>query len=854
MRASEWSHASEWMHEQQQSDGAAAHASVHHHSPSGDGAPAAHTSVHHDSPWASWSALHTVRRLGRQVPSLLDELMAMDVEEMAHVNQLYAELTTHTAYLTESGGAPGKARATLRFALEVAYVAHRGQKRRSGEAFIIHPVAVACILAQSKMDLCSLTAGLLHDTVEDTVLTFDDVAALFGHEVRQIVEGETKVSKLPKVVRAQLGEEGNGDTSQSGARRESHESPSQSSRDKQAENLRSMFIAMADDWRIVVVKLADRLHNMRTLQYMPPHKRVAIARETLEIFAPLAHRLGMWQFKTELADLSFAYLFPEEHEQLKVYIESKAMGYRAAMKDAGKRIRTLLAEDEWLTVHGRVAHVAIEGRTKSIHSTWRKMQRRDCRVEAVHDLLALRIVLDLDESVTGAGEPAAGGGTALEQDAAAICYHVLSRVHGCWTPMPRTIKDYISSPKPNGYASLHTTVLIGSGAGAHEEGAQPLEIQIRTSSMHAIAEHGAAAHWSYSGDGASLPWRTAIRAWEAEHQCAHEFMQLVRKELLSSRVFIFTEGGRILDLALGATLADAAAVLGVDSMDTDAGGGEGHYICSHNMCLAADLDTPLSNGDIVCFDSHAAAALTDVSAPAPAMPTRRGEGGAHGALASAPSDAATRAPLGRPQRRSRTSGSHDAVQLLDGCLLDEMRWTVCAHCLPLPGDALVCTLRTASTGVSHGLVHRASAIGSHMSRCKLLRKQLADGSQLLSGGESMCELVEGAFEAGRSLTTCLVVVLRNQPHALLAVTATVTGASLAILDVASRISSAEEATGAFQFRVQLSSLKQLDALTAALDDLPQVLSVQRTTLEMLVEESTNAFWRNAYDGAGHAGV
>ena len=376
---------------------------------------------------------------------------------------------------------------------------------------------------------------------------------------------------------------------------------------------------------------------------------------------------------------------------------------------------------------------------------------------------------------------------------------------------------------------------------------------------HSLAPHPPRSHLTtYSPSLRPLPplaaaSLTSLRA-RPSASTAHEFMQLVRKELLSSRVFIFTEGGRILDLALGATLADAAAVLGVDSMDTDAGGGEGHYICSHNMCLAADLDTPLSNGDIVCFDSHAAAALTDVSAPAPAMPTRRGEGGAHGALASAPSDAATRAPLGRPQRRSRTSGSHDAVQLLDGCLLDEMRWTVCAHCLPLPGDALVCTLRTASTGVSHGLVHRASAIGSHMSRCKLLRKQLADGSQLLSGGESMCELVEGAFEAGRSLTTCLVVVLRNQPHALLAVTATVTGASLAILDVASRISSAEEATGAFQFRVQLSSLKQLDALTAALDDLPQVLSVQRTTLEMLVEESTNAFWRNAYDGAGHAGV
>ena len=241
---------------------------------------AAFTPSAHRIPGLMHDEVHSLDQIGQHLPCLLEAISEMDEEEAGYVDELFAEVTGHTDYLTRWGGADSeKAHQTLRLALDVAYLAHRGQKRRSGEQFIVHPVQVASILAQSNMDLASLTAGLLHDTVEDTDLLLEDVEALFGQEVKQIVEGETKVSKLPKVVRAQLG---------------AAESPPSNGHDKQAENLRSMFIAMADDWRIVVVKLADRLHNMRTLQYMPPHKRIAIARETLEIFTPLAHRLGMW--------------------------------------------------------------------------------------------------------------------------------------------------------------------------------------------------------------------------------------------------------------------------------------------------------------------------------------------------------------------------------------------------------------------------------------------------------------------------------------------------------------------------------------------------------------------------------
>ena len=279
--------------------------------------PAAHaqrrTSIGSDcEPRVQWA-----HRIAEHAPMLVDGLCAMTPDELGYVEELYAELTGHTDYLTQWGVGTGAAAAeNLRFALEVSYIAHRGQKRKSGELFIIHPVNVASILADSKMDLPSLTAGLLHDTVEDTSLTFEAISALFGDEVRRIVEGETKVSKLW----SQLDErppDGSINVDDTKIDATVHGMATAASRkDEQAENLRSMFVAMADDWRIVVVKLADRLHNMRTLHFMPPRKQVAIARETLEIFTPLAHRLGMWGYKTELADLSFKYLFPRMHPRL----------------------------------------------------------------------------------------------------------------------------------------------------------------------------------------------------------------------------------------------------------------------------------------------------------------------------------------------------------------------------------------------------------------------------------------------------------------------------------------------------------------------------------------------------------
>jgi (p)ppGpp synthase/HD superfamily hydrolase len=349
---------------------------------------------------------------------------------------------------------------------------------------------------------------------------------------------------------------------------------------------------------------------------------VAISRETLEIFTPLAHRLGMYTFKSELADLSFSYLFPESHKTLQRYIDGKRAMHETSLAAAEAKIRHTIADDPWL--RQTVRRVAIEGRTKSIHSTWRKMQRRGCRVEEVHDLLAMRIILDLDDSLAPPHHYTGGvaGGARAEEPVSesSLCYHVLGKVHSCWTPMPGTLKDYISTPKPNGYRSLHTTVLMG--AGVHENGAQPLEVQIRTTSMHRIAEKGAAAHWAYEErkndpEVSHQPWQQAIRSWQVERQCPHEFMSVVRQELLSTRVFVFTDAGRILNLAHGATLADAAAML-----EVPVGADHGAFLCSHNLCETASLDTKLSNGDIVCFSAKNVAAaqaesvrLNDLATP-----------------------------------------------------------------------------------------------------------------------------------------------------------------------------------------------------------------------------------------------
>ena len=363
-------------------------------------------------------------------------------------------------------------------AFEFARVAHSGVLRRSGEPYITHPVAVAVILAGLGMDSDSIMAGLLHDTVEDVEdVTFEGIETEFGTDVRRIVEGETKVSKLSKQG-SQAAE------------------VSDAGRDVQAENLRQMLVAMTDDIRIIVVKLADRLHNMRTLGAMRPEKQVRIARETMEVFAPLAHRLGIGQIKWELEDLSFQYLHPDDYDFLRGRLQTRQEERQALIERAVAQLDEALIDDlelpEW------VADIDIAGRSKHLWSIHNKMQREGKALEQIFDLLAIRVILTPKGLIVPAGTEEKRRERAEETREKRICYHTVSIVHSIWTPLPGRFKDYIAVPKPNGYQSLHTTVISQSG--------QPIEVQIRSRRMHEVAEFGIAAHWMYK-QGSQLAQR-----------------------------------------------------------------------------------------------------------------------------------------------------------------------------------------------------------------------------------------------------------------------------------------------------------------------------------------------------------
>ncbi|CAD5190587.1 unnamed protein product [Musa acuminata subsp. malaccensis] len=441
-------------------------------------------------------------------------------------------------------------------ALKLAFEAHDGQKRRSGEPFIIHPVEVARILGELELDWESIAAGLLHDTVEDTKLvTFDRIEKEFGATVRHIVEGETKVSKLGKL---------------------KCKSADSSVQDVKADDLRQMFLAMTEEVRVIIVKLADRLHNMRTLSHMPPHKQSSIALETLQVFAPLAKLLGMYQIKSELEYLSFLYTNPSDFVELKKRVEDLYRDYEKELDEAKKILRQRIEEDQFLDL----VSVKTEVRSvcKELYSVYKAVLKSKRSIHEINQIAQLRIII----------RPKTCNGVGPLCSAQQICYHVLGLVHEIWTPIPRAIKDYIATPKPNGYQSLHTTVMPFL-----YESMFHLEVQIRTEDMDLIAERGIAAHYSgrvvpglvakeipggRNSKGKTtclnntdfalrIGWLNAIRDWQQEfvgNMSSREFVDTVMRDLLGSRVFVFTPKGEIKNLPKGATVIDYAYMIHTD--------------------------------------------------------------------------------------------------------------------------------------------------------------------------------------------------------------------------------------------------------------------------------------------------
>jgi GTP diphosphokinase / guanosine-3',5'-bis(diphosphate) 3'-diphosphatase len=392
-------------------------------------------------------------------------------------------------------------------AYRFSWNAHRDQTRKSGEPFLAHPVAVAMILAEQKLDSITIAAGLLHDVIEDTAITREQIGREFGEEILQLVEGVTKIQRFQM----------------------------KSREERQAETYRKMLLSMAEDIRVIIIKFADRLHNLRTLKYLEPAKIRQIAAETLDIYAPLAHRLGMAKIKWELEDLGFKFLYPNEYKDIVGKIVA-SRGDRETLVDSfAEPLRRRLAEEH--------IEATVIGRPKHFYSIYRKMLQRNKPFEEVYDLLALRII------------------TATVSD----CYHVLGVVHSMWKPIQERFKDYISTPKSNGYQSLHTTVFGEKG--------NIIEVQIRTWEMNQVAEEGIAAHWLYkeegrsgtvSRDDRSLSWLRNIIDWQKDLTDSNEFYEFFKIDLFHAEIFVFTPKGDLISLPKGATVLDFAFAVHTD--------------------------------------------------------------------------------------------------------------------------------------------------------------------------------------------------------------------------------------------------------------------------------------------------
>jgi GTP pyrophosphokinase len=411
---------------------------------------------------------------------------------------------------------------------------HRGQKRASGESYLVHPLEVANILADMRLDAVSVSTGLLHDVVEDTLADTNTIRDYFGDEVAHLVEGLTKIAHISKL----------------------------SQEEQQAENVRKMLLAMIDDVRVVLVKLADRLHNMRTLEYLTADKRRRIAQETMDIYAPIAHRLGMGKLRGELEDLAFKNLHPDDYRELTVQLEKRRAANEAFLNDVTATIEQKMRESD-------VPFMRVEGRVKRVYSIWKKLNAQEIDIDQVYDLVAARVITP---------------------DEIRHCYAALGVIHNAWKPVPGRFKDWIATPRDNLYQSLHTSVIGSKG--------QPFEVQIRTEQMHLVAEEGVAAHWKYKegkrgarDDDEALKVLRSLVEWTQEVKDSREFIDALKLDLYPKDVYAFTPMGKVIQLPRGATPVDFAYMIHSEVGNTCTG--------ARVNGRMVPLRTMIQNGDVV---------------------------------------------------------------------------------------------------------------------------------------------------------------------------------------------------------------------------------------------------------------
>lgn len=411
---------------------------------------------------------------------------------------------------------------------------HKGQKRASGESYLVHPLEVANILADMRLDEVSVATGLLHDVVEDTLVELDTIRKYFGEEIAHLVDGLTKIAQISNISREE----------------------------QQAENVRKMLLAMVDDVRVVLVKLADRLHNMRTLHFLPSDRRRLIAEETMEIFAPIAHRLGMGKLRGELEDLAFQHLHQDEYRELATQLEERRSENERFLSGVTSRIEEKMRE-------AGVPFIRVEGRVKRLYSLWKKLKRQKIGLDQVYDLVAARVITP---------------------DDIRHCYGALGLIHNIWRPVPGLIKDFIATPRENLYQSLHTSVISSKG--------QPFEVQIRTEAMHHVAEEGVAAHWKYKegkvgahDDDKAFQSLRSLVEWTQEVKDSRDFLDSLKLDLYPKDVYAFTPKGKVIQLPRGATPVDFAYMIHSEVGNTCTGARINNRI--------VPLRSQIQNGDVV---------------------------------------------------------------------------------------------------------------------------------------------------------------------------------------------------------------------------------------------------------------